>query len=179
MPRLKLSIATLMVNKENTSKKVLSLIEPYGHKEKDVFLINQNPAVEAEMLKSLMDGFYTQPELSELLGISQPQISKRLKLLNLTPALFKKLKTGELLPSIARELAGFDKNVQKKYEEKEKVTLKEVLNKRRRVNLSSADLERAEDIGMVNQEVFRNLESFLKFFKKKSRVEYEITLRWK
>lgn len=82
-----------------------------------------SPALEAEMMKRLMDSGVTQEEVASLVGISQAQVCQRLKLLKLIPEFFEKLKRGELRPSIAEELCSLDQETQRTLLDEEKLTL--------------------------------------------------------
>lgn len=109
---------------------------------------SDNPGVEAENIKILMElGGMTQEEVAKFLDVDQSQISKRMRLLKLRPKLFDRVKKGEMKPSIAREIAGMPQEEQKKYENKERIDLKDVMESRRKANLEEIDLARAEDIG--------------------------------
>jgi predicted transcriptional regulator len=88
-------------------------------------------------MKELLDKKMTQEDIANVLHIDRSQVSKRVKLLDLIPELFKQLEKGELKPSIARELAGLPKKEQKKFLERDSVTLKEAQGAKREQTLKT------------------------------------------
>jgi ParB-like chromosome segregation protein Spo0J len=88
------------------------------------------------MLQDLIEKFGNQQTVAKMLEISQGQISKRLRLLNLLPPLQKRLLNGELRPSTAYALSKLPDHVQKEYVNKERIFLKEVEAKRRKLTIS-------------------------------------------
>lgn len=107
---------------------------------KYLFHKSGNPINEALMLQDLMQN-YTQQEVSKTLEISQGQISKRLRLLRLHPVLQERLKTGEIRPSTAYVLSKLSPETQKEYMNQEKITLKEVEERRRKEVISKEVME--------------------------------------
>lgn len=90
-----------------------------------------NPVIEAKAIKKLMDRGHTQREIAKAMGVDRSQVAKRALLLKLTPRLLHKLEKGQLRPSVARELAQLSEEEQRRYEERDNVTLKEVKEYRR------------------------------------------------
>lgn len=107
---------------------------------KYLFHKSGNPIEEALMIQDLMRD-RTQQEVAKILEISQPQISKRLRLLHLHPILQERLKNGNLRPSTAYVLSKLPTQVQRLYLNQEKVTLREVEAKRRQQAISKEVME--------------------------------------
>jgi ParB family chromosome partitioning protein len=63
------------------------------------------PLEEAEAIEELVEKYGTQAAVAKRLGLSQPQVSQRLKLLKLAPALKVGLDQGDLTVEDARNLA--------------------------------------------------------------------------
>lgn len=104
-----------------------------------------NPLDEAFMIRDLMENLnLTQQEVSEETELSQPQISKRLSLLNLIPELQDRLRSGNLRVSTAYQLSKLPQDVQREYLEQEWITLKEVEAKRRDLRISEEVLDLLE-----------------------------------
>lgn len=99
-----------------------------------------NPIDEAELIQDLMKS-RTQKEVAKLLGLSQGQISKRLRLLTLQPELQRRLRSSALRPSTAYALTTLPKEIQKEYVSHEKITLKDVKQKRRNHTVSHEIME--------------------------------------
>lgn len=131
-------VQAMIIRDDPEGEAMISLIENMQR--------SDNPGLEARMLKRLLDAGRTQEGLAALLQVSQAQISKRIRLLKLTPKLFEKLNRGDLKPSIARELAKLPQKDQAAYEKNEKITLKDIREATRQETLKSLDLARAEDI---------------------------------
>ena len=83
-----------------------------------------NPMDEALMLKELLDLGLTQKEIKEVTGFSQPQISKRLKLLTLIPEIQEQVRQGKIRPSTAYELSKLPPEKQKEILKNKRVTFK-------------------------------------------------------
>jgi len=103
-----------------------------------------NPFEEALMLKELYDLGLTQKEIKELTGFSQPQISKRLRLLGLIPELQKRLMDGELKPSVAYELTKLSREKQREFAKRERIILKDVMEVVRREAITDEILDLVE-----------------------------------
>ncbi|HEV2120592.1 MAG TPA: hypothetical protein VGS11_10900 [Candidatus Bathyarchaeia archaeon] len=99
--------------------------------------VRGNPAEEALLIEKMTKEGKTQTEIGKALSLSQPQISKRRLLLKLLPALFEKLRSGELLPTAGYMLAKMDESIQKEYNGEDKVTVRAVESKRREILVSS------------------------------------------
>lgn len=115
-----------------------------------------NPAVEAEKMKVLKEHNLTQEEISDLLGISRSQVSKRLKLLNLIPPLMVMLRDGSLKPSVARELCHLSTDEQRRViggrSDGARITLREAHEARRVSTVQS--LPHIEATGTGGQELW-------------------------
>lgn len=107
-------ISAVVVGDEN--KAIITLIENIHR--------SGNPAAEAIAMQELLDKKMTQEDIAGVLHIDRSQVSKRVKLLNLTPELFGRLEKGDLKLSIARELADLSKKDQAEFG-RDSVTLKE------------------------------------------------------
>lgn len=86
-----------------------------------------NPAVEAESLNSLLSAYdWSVSDAAKKLGIPASHIKRRLKLLQLIPDFFEKLKNGNIKLSVAQGLATLPKSIQKELLKEEKLTLDKV-----------------------------------------------------
>jgi len=83
-----------------------------------------NPAEEALMLKELLNRNLKQADIAKLLEVNQAQISRKLKLLQLTPELFKRVLAGEIKARTGYQLARLPKEKQAEFEAVERVTMK-------------------------------------------------------
>ena len=84
-----------------------------------------NPAEEALMLKELMgDKKMSQRDVAKLLGVNQAHISRRLKLLTLSDALFQRVLKGEIKARTGYQLARLPAEKQAEFEGVKKVTMK-------------------------------------------------------
>lgn len=120
-------ISAVLVSTQNEA--IITLIENIHR--------SGNPAAEAKAMKELLDRKMTQEDIAQVLHIDRSQVSKRVKLLDLIPELFELLEKGQLKPSVARELAGLPKKEQKKYLERDSVTLKEAKEAKREQTLKT------------------------------------------
>ncbi len=78
-----------------------------------------NPIEEGQALLRLQEEFgLSQGKLAELLGISQPVISKTLRLLNLNPAVQKHIEEGRLEAGHGKVLLGLSQDLQRKLADK-------------------------------------------------------------
>ncbi|SMO59746.1 ParB/RepB/Spo0J family partition protein [Balnearium lithotrophicum] len=94
--------------KENGDNPVLTLVENFHRAD--------NPALEAELIAKLIEERnLKKSEVARLLNVSNSHITKRLKLLNLIPEIFEKLKRFEINITVARELAKLFPDDQKEY----------------------------------------------------------------
>jgi len=121
-----------------------------------------NPALEAKLIKDLMEHGQDQTEIAKTLGMSQGQVSKRLRLLKLIPQFFAMLEAGDLRPSTAYQLARLDPSIQLEYANRGiHITLKQAAQEARNIGviqaLQAADrvspiepLPRREDIRCPN-----------------------------
>jgi ParB-like chromosome segregation protein Spo0J len=91
-----------------------------------LFHLEGKPIEQALAIKDLLDKGHTQKEIAKAMGWTQPQISKRLRLLKLIPELVEKVKNGEIRPSIAQKLASLPPEKQKEYLNKGKILMKDV-----------------------------------------------------
>ena len=105
-----------------------------------------SPALEAEMFKRLMDAGLTQQEVAKTLNISQGQVSQRLRILSLIPEFLAMLRSGELRPCIAYELAGLDEETQRKLLAEEKLTLGLVRDVKRQKKLGALEMVPVESL---------------------------------
>lgn len=97
-----------------------------------------NPIDEAYMIQRLMESDdYTQKKVANILEISQGQVSKRLRLLNLLPELQEQLKKGELRASTAYAMSKLPRDEQRKLASKEHLYLKDVKAKRRELAVTN------------------------------------------
>lgn len=116
-----------MAKKDKT--KEVGEVREIGVEEGDVDFLyhtSRNPAQEAKMIRDLREEGMTQAGIAEKMGISQGQVSKRLKLLELPEVLFQRVLDGDLRPSTAYELAKLPDNIQAQYVNEEEVTLEAV-----------------------------------------------------
>ena len=94
--------------KEDGDDAVLTLIENFHRAD--------NPALEAELIDRLIkERGLKKTEVAKLLNVSNSHITKRLRLLNLIPEIFEKLKKFEISITVARELAKLSPEDQKEY----------------------------------------------------------------
>jgi len=94
--------------KEGGDDAVLTLIENFQR--------TDNPALEAELIDRLIkERGLKKTEVAKLLNVSNSHITKRLRLLNLIPEIFEKLKKFEISITVARELAKLSPEDQKEY----------------------------------------------------------------
>jgi predicted transcriptional regulator len=87
--------------------------------------IEGNPAEEALLIRELLNAGFTQRQVAEKLGMSQPRVSTRLRLLKLIPDLFRRLREGELRPSAAYALARLTAEEQERFLHVERITVRE------------------------------------------------------
>ena len=112
--------------------------------------IQGNPAEQALLIQDLLAKDWTQQKIAKLLKLSQGGISRRLSLLDLIPKLFRLLKEGKLKPSTAWHLSKLAVNDQEEFAKKEKITLKEVLQYRRKLSISSEVVKALEEPAVVS-----------------------------
>ncbi len=94
--------------KEDGDNAVLTLIENFHRAD--------NPALEAELIARLIEERnLKKTEVAKLLNVSNSHITKRLRLLNLIPEIFEKLKKFEINITVARELAKLPPEDQREY----------------------------------------------------------------
>lgn len=72
-----------------------------------------NPLLEARMMRVLIESGYNQQSIAEELGVSQPQVAQRLRLLNLCEEVQAEIEGGNLTISIAKHMAGLDHDQQR------------------------------------------------------------------
>jgi len=94
------------------------------------------PIEQAVMIEDLLGKGWTQEQLGEAVGWSQPQISSRLKLLDLHPELQERARKGEIKKSVAWELASMPLEEQERFIGQEKILLKDVEEERRKLALT-------------------------------------------
>lgn len=112
--------------------------------EKWLVHVRGKPLEEAELISSLMLMGYKQQDVAKKMDLSQAQVSKRLTLLSLSPALKQRVRKGEIKPNTAYVLSRLPKDEQKKYEEMKRVFLKDVEKVRRDFALTHELLELLE-----------------------------------
>jgi len=94
--------------KEDGDNAVLTLVENFHRAD--------NPALEAELIARLIEERnLKKSEVARLLNVSNSHITKRLRLLNLIPEIFEKLKKFEINITVARELAKLSPDDQREY----------------------------------------------------------------
>jgi len=96
-----------------------------------------NAGQEAVMLKELLDRGLKQSDIAKLLETHQAQISRKLKLLQLTPALFQRVVNGEIKARTGYQLARLPKEKQAEFESSERVTMKSAEEEVRRMVLNA------------------------------------------
>jgi len=101
-----------------------------------LFHLEGNPVEQALAIKNLIDGGMTQREIGRLMGWAQSSIASRLRLLRLHPKLRERAMRGELSKSVCYELAGMPLEEQERYVDEERVLLKEVEQRRRKLALT-------------------------------------------
>ena len=94
------------------------------------------PIEQAAMIEDLLGKGWTQEQIGKAVGWSQPQISSRLKLLDLHPELQERARKGEIKKSVAWELASMPLEEQERFIGQEKILLKDVEEERRRLALT-------------------------------------------
>jgi len=100
--------AVKCIVKEGGDSTVLTLVENFHR--------TDNPALEAELIAKLIEERkLKKTEVAKLLNVSNSHITKRLKLLNLIPEIFEKLKRFEINITVARELARLKPEEQREY----------------------------------------------------------------
>ena len=83
-----------------------------------------NPALEAEALDEVMRAYDWKPtDVAKNLGVMAAHVSARIKLLALTPDIFRKLKEGRISLSLARKLCKLSRDKQTELAESEYLTL--------------------------------------------------------
>lgn len=94
--------------KKDGDATVLTLVENFHR--------TDNPALEAQLIAKLIEERnLKKSEVARLLNVSPAHITKRLRLLNLIPEIFEKLKRFEINTTVARELARLKPEEQKEY----------------------------------------------------------------
>jgi ParB/RepB/Spo0J family partition protein len=97
-----------------------------------------NPASEAESLSTVMTAYNWSPaDVTRKLGIPAAHVASRIKLFKLIPEFFQKLKEGEISFSLAKTLCKLSAEMQRDLLLKEKLTLEEVEDIRREVNIGN------------------------------------------
>jgi ParB family chromosome partitioning protein len=130
--------------KEDGDNAVFTLVENFHRA--------ANPALEAELIAKLIkERNLKKSEVARILNVSNSHITKRLKLLNLIPEIFEKLKRFEINITVARELAKLSPDDQKEYlqspeskwtvEDVEKFVRQKKIEKSAKVALEKARLE--------------------------------------
>ena len=94
--------------KKGGDSTVLTLVENFHR--------TDNPALEAQLIAKLIEERnLKKSEVARLLNVSPAHITKRLRLLNLIPEIFEKLKRFEINITVARELARLKPEEQREY----------------------------------------------------------------
>ncbi|MBE0427968.1 MAG: ParB/RepB/Spo0J family partition protein [Nitrospirae bacterium] len=97
-----------------------------------------NPAMEAESLNILIASYdWNAADAAKKLGIPVSHIRRRLKLLQLIPEFFEKLKKGEIKLTVAWRLSSLPKELQRELLEEEKLTLDRVESAARESKLNT------------------------------------------
>jgi ParB family chromosome partitioning protein len=102
-----------------------------------------NPALEAESLNMLISSYgWSAADAAKKLGIPVSHIRRRLKLLQLTPEFFEKLKKGDIKLSVAQGLSTLPKELQRELLKEEKLTLDRVesMSRESKLNILSDEL---------------------------------------
>lgn len=107
-----------------------------------------NPALEYQIISEKLEGDMTQTELSDKLGISQPKISKRMKLGDLIQQFFDALAKERLSPNKGYKLAKLSEERQTElYDEYgEDITFDQIQESRREEVTEDLDMEQIEDV---------------------------------
>jgi len=109
--------------------------------EKYLLHLEGKPIDQAIMIRDLLSKGWTQEKIAEHIGWSQSKISFKLKLLDLHPKLQERAQRGELLPSVAWNLANMPREAQEKYVGVSKIRLKDVREERRRLAITDEIME--------------------------------------
>lgn len=96
-----------------------------------------NLANEIETLRMYIKAGYTQKEIADLLNVTRTQLKKHFRLLNLCKEALNKVKSGEMIGSIAFELSRLPKEVQKEIVLSGQITKEAVHERKVAKNLSS------------------------------------------
>jgi ParB-like chromosome segregation protein Spo0J len=107
-------------------KEVGEVIEIGKNDIKYLYHKSGNPVEEARMIKDLLDRGMDQYEIATLLGVSQPNISKKLSLLTIEPELLRRAEQEEIPWTVLYKLSKLPQEEQRKFIDKESITLKEV-----------------------------------------------------
>jgi len=95
------------------------------------------PIEEALFFKKLQEvKGWSQTKIAEEVGTSQSDVSRKMRLLNLTPKLQERLKKGEITSSKGAKLSTLPKDIQKEFEDKEDFTLKDIRERKRQYHIS-------------------------------------------
>jgi len=124
-----------------------------------------NPLMEAKAIRELLSAGWTEKELRERLGLSHWKIRERLQLLKLDTSLQEKVRSGDMTLSAAKVAAKFPQEVQRKLALKEWVTVRDVAEERRRMqmellDLASIELPPPDDRATLARELRRAAEAF-------------------
>ena len=108
--------------------------------------------VEMLIIQRMMKEGKSQKDIGDALGVTQSYISKRLKLLNLIPALYTKVLKGELKIGTAWELAELPKKEQRGVVSKE-ISQREAYDLKRAHKLRELNLDSVPIIELTESEV--------------------------
>ena len=106
-------------------------------KKKYAIHLSGKPIREALFFKKLQEiKGWSQTKIAEEVGTSQSDVSRKMRLLNLTPKLQERLKKGEITSSKGAKLSTLPKDIQKEFEDKSHFTLKDIQERKRQYHIS-------------------------------------------
>jgi len=112
--------------------------------QKYIVHIRGNPGREAELIRELMNHGWTQTEIANAMGVSQPRVSKLMALHRLIPQLFKRLLDGDLTLTAAYQLANLPQTAQQEIAKEPRISVRMAKEKRREHVISEALLDAME-----------------------------------
>ncbi|MFA5217034.1 ParB/RepB/Spo0J family partition protein [Sulfuricurvum sp.] len=118
------------------------------------FWRSPNPVMDARILKEFIDEGMNQTAITNTLGISQGQISKRLSLLSLLPGLLQQVENGTLAANVGYMLAKLSEKEQQKYlDSGEHITIKDLEEVKRQEVVANLDMFAIENTKTMNGNV--------------------------
>ena len=113
-----------------------------------VFHTRGDPVEEARILKELMhEHGFSQKDLAVELDTTQAQVSRLLSILTLEPEFLDRMETGELRFSTANELTKLPREERMRFLKGGRISLKEVVRRRREIQAKSAGLDAPTEEG--------------------------------